>query len=256
MLFIADAPITDAGLAHLEGLTNLRTLWLTCTEVTEAGVARLNKRLPKLTVNWGDLTDCHTLFVYRVVPDTKHYQSLVTNDRAFNTTFDGSYRSDGWQPPACSAGKRPLEEGDFWGCFRQGGAFAMTPEARDKVRRFFMEEVGEEGEDELLPLNDGKRRLLLWNVTCVVDCLDRKDSRPNKSGGYDPYVFDPELVECAGGFGSVRSLFKIPETRDSEVLVVEYASPVDEFKATVERYGLKGLRFEKLWRLEPGRKKR
>ncbi len=38
--------ITDAGLAHLEPLTNLRALYLDRTRVTPAGVERLRKRWP------------------------------------------------------------------------------------------------------------------------------------------------------------------------------------------------------------------
>jgi Leucine-rich repeat (LRR) protein len=40
-------PITDAGLAHLKGLTNLKTLYLTGTQVTDAGLPHL-KALTKL----------------------------------------------------------------------------------------------------------------------------------------------------------------------------------------------------------------
>ena len=38
--------ITDAGLVHLKGLTNLHTLWLDDTLVSPAGVAELQKALP------------------------------------------------------------------------------------------------------------------------------------------------------------------------------------------------------------------
>ena len=40
------AKITDAGLVHLKGLTNLPTLWLDDTLVSPAGVAELQKALP------------------------------------------------------------------------------------------------------------------------------------------------------------------------------------------------------------------
>jgi len=42
--------IGDSGLAHLKGLTNLRTLNLTGTTVTAAGVKDLEKALPKLQI--------------------------------------------------------------------------------------------------------------------------------------------------------------------------------------------------------------
>ena len=42
--------ITDAGLVHLKGLTNLLTLILTDTQVTYAGVADLKKALPNCNI--------------------------------------------------------------------------------------------------------------------------------------------------------------------------------------------------------------
>ncbi len=38
--------LTDAGLVYLKGLTKLSTLWLSQTQVTDAGVAELQKALP------------------------------------------------------------------------------------------------------------------------------------------------------------------------------------------------------------------
>ena len=38
--------VTDAGLVHLAGLTALERLWLADTQVTDAGVAELQKALP------------------------------------------------------------------------------------------------------------------------------------------------------------------------------------------------------------------
>ncbi len=47
-IYLSDAPVTDAGLEHLRGLTKLRALVLWNTAVTEAGVQRLKQALPKL----------------------------------------------------------------------------------------------------------------------------------------------------------------------------------------------------------------
>ncbi|HEX4130988.1 MAG TPA: protein kinase [Pirellulales bacterium] len=46
--------ITDAGLRHLEPLTALTTLTLTGTQVSAAGVAKLQKALPKCKIEWGE----------------------------------------------------------------------------------------------------------------------------------------------------------------------------------------------------------
>jgi len=44
------------------------------------------------------------------------------------------------------------------------------------------------------------------------------------------------------------TIFKIPQTRQSEVLVVEgLKAPEEEFRYTVEKSGLKGLLFTELW---------
>jgi len=50
-LILQRAPITDAGLEELEDLDRLESLYLEGTEVTEAGVARLQQKLPKLHIH-------------------------------------------------------------------------------------------------------------------------------------------------------------------------------------------------------------
>ena len=44
--------IRDAGLVHLYGLTNLRSLQLKETAVTEAGIKRLQAKLPECQITW------------------------------------------------------------------------------------------------------------------------------------------------------------------------------------------------------------
>ena len=46
-----DTQITDAGLVHLKGLTNLQSLYLYETQVTDAGVAELKQALPNCKIN-------------------------------------------------------------------------------------------------------------------------------------------------------------------------------------------------------------
>lgn len=43
--------ITDEGLQHLHGLTELSDLWFMNTDVTEAGVATLRQSLPNCKVH-------------------------------------------------------------------------------------------------------------------------------------------------------------------------------------------------------------
>jgi len=42
--------ITDSGLVHLKGLTNLQQLYLEDTQITDAGVADLQKALPNCKI--------------------------------------------------------------------------------------------------------------------------------------------------------------------------------------------------------------
>jgi hypothetical protein len=45
-----ETTVNDAGLEHLKGLTNLRTLNLTETKVTDHGVNKLRQALPKCDI--------------------------------------------------------------------------------------------------------------------------------------------------------------------------------------------------------------
>jgi len=49
-LNLGDRRITDAGLVHLEGLNNLQILMLSDTKITDTGVAKLKRYLPNCTI--------------------------------------------------------------------------------------------------------------------------------------------------------------------------------------------------------------
>ena len=49
-LWLSATKVTDAGLVHLTGLTNLQTLYLSSTDVTDAGVKKLQAALPKCKI--------------------------------------------------------------------------------------------------------------------------------------------------------------------------------------------------------------
>jgi len=49
-VYLVTNHVTDAGLAHLQGLTSLRELRLRGTQVTNAGVAKLRQALPNCKI--------------------------------------------------------------------------------------------------------------------------------------------------------------------------------------------------------------
>jgi internalin A len=50
-LDLSSTQVTDAGLVHLHGLTRLQDLNLGRTQVTDAGVAELKKALPNVSIS-------------------------------------------------------------------------------------------------------------------------------------------------------------------------------------------------------------
>ncbi len=49
-LYLTGTQITDTGLVHLKGLTGLKTLHLRRAQITDAGFAELQKALPNCQV--------------------------------------------------------------------------------------------------------------------------------------------------------------------------------------------------------------
>jgi hypothetical protein len=179
------------------------------------------------------------LSVYRVVPDLDNCQYIMADDveTVMRFRFDGTPIGENkWGPPAAYRANPKKPKPDFWGCFANLAAYAVTQEAAPKVVTFLDQSC------ETLPLECDGVRLLVCNVTCVVNALDEKQSR-HKEGlphWIEEYVFHPNRFEY--------SLFKIPETAMSEILCVEgLVAREDEFKGTVEKHGLKGLKFKKIW---------
>jgi hypothetical protein len=56
MAFIGGDGITDAGLAHLMGLSKLQNLNLSGTKVTVEGVRKLQQAIPRCQIDWDDPT--------------------------------------------------------------------------------------------------------------------------------------------------------------------------------------------------------
>src|SRR5262249_42527274 len=95
---------------------------------------------------------------------------------------------------------------------------------------------------EPLPVECETEQFLICNVTCVVNALDKSRTIYDGPLPYhiEQYAFHPHRFEY--------SVFKILETAMTEVLCVEgLVDPNDEFKGTVERERLTGLRFMEIW---------
>lgn len=51
-LDLGHTQVTDAGLAHLQGLRGLRKLDLVYAKITDAGLAQLRQALPACVIGW------------------------------------------------------------------------------------------------------------------------------------------------------------------------------------------------------------
>ena len=178
------------------------------------------------------------LSVYRVILDFDNYQYIMADEVEALTKyrFDGTSVRNDWEPPSIYRANPKKPTPDIWGCMPFGAVFAVTLKAATELVTFIDQSC------EGLPMECDGDRLLVCNVTCVVNALNKKQSRHKRGLPHwiDEYVFHPHRFEY--------SLFKIPETAMSEVLCVEgLAAPEDEFKGVVEKNGLKGLEFKKIW---------
>lgn len=177
--------------------------------------------------------------VYKIVPD-EDCQYLEPADfdayrKASKTTWRfGGHRVAGkWDPLEVYSREPTLILPDIWGLLQ---TFAFEDRAAAKVRKFLDQSCQE------FKLPFGGRNLVVANVVYVLDCLDVEKSK-----------FDEDIPEIVDQFAFHVDridypLFKIPQTMHHDILTIEgISSPDDEFKATIEKHGLKGLKFVELW---------
>lgn len=179
--------------------------------------------------------------VYRIRRDPR-YQGFVPVPSAAAThlVFDGTAREDEiWTPPAVTVDDPALRAGDFW--HLHPGALVSTPDAYESIAEFF------EMAGERLPLPYRGHDYVLLNVTECINCLDQKATEWASERSHGAQVSITHYAFHRNRF-SQSSLFKIPETAESEILTLErYQDPEDEFKSAVEEAGLTGLLFEEIW---------
>lgn len=182
--------------------------------------------------------------IYRVRADVERYQHFALEDPATLAgnllVFDGTPKLEEWKPPAVRLAGPTLKRGCFLGIKGVEGTL-VADSAGYMAAGEFLEMAG-----ELLPLPCGGETFHVLNITECINALDQKLTEWNIEGGVKRSI---RRYAFHGRRMSASSLFKIPETAETDVLTFERLRiPEDEFKSAVETLGLKGLTFEELWR--------
>jgi hypothetical protein len=174
--------------------------------------------------------------VYRIENDVNHFQYFLPqkSEDVFTLLMDCTSKATNWISPPVYIYKPRHKAGDFYNF--DWNSVITSPRATAALHSHLIEA------GELLPLFYQDDQFAVLNVLQCVDCLDHSLSE-RQPGHYTKYVFRSNQL------AQVQStIFKIPQTRQSEVLVVEgLKAPEEEFRYTVEKSGLKGLLFTELW---------
>jgi hypothetical protein len=182
--------------------------------------------------------------VYRVRPDVKNFQTLFPEDESllsdFSLILDCTPRLAEWKAFGLYCFNPMQKKGDF--SYMLPGSFIVREGVMEGISTF-TEMAGEQ-----LPMSLQGETQYLINVTECVNSLDQDKTifttDPDSGirlGSIEKYSFYPNRF-------SESSLFKIPETRRTDVLTLERSmDPEEEFKAYVEENKLSGLVFELLW---------
>jgi len=177
--------------------------------------------------------------VYKIWADDDYQALDSVNYEAYSAARKKTWKFDGYpidgkfEKVEMYVRQPTLKKPDIW---ELANTLAFEDGAAAKVQ-LCLDQAGQQ-----FKLAFAGRKLVVLNVTYVIDCLDKMLSvyDPDLPHMIDKYVFHEDRLDY--------SLFKIPETQHAAILTVEgLASPDDEFKPLVEKHGLKGLRFEELW---------
>jgi hypothetical protein len=175
--------------------------------------------------------------VYQLEGDPDNYEGLIMTDGdlfEFARRFNGKPMERPWTDVTIGIDPdtRSFPEGDFPSLI--GGVPVFSPKAVGALRDMLV------GNGEILPVTIVGRQYFLYNVTCVVDALDEKNSEiirfTNSSRvlNIDEYAFFPKKL-------SGKAIFKIPQLVDGWIFVT------DLFVKRVQSAGLKGFWFPVVW---------
>jgi len=179
--------------------------------------------------------------IFRIKNNVNRFQYFLTEKEEDAKTLrtDGSSKIHTWTPPPVFIYKPQLEKGNF---FNFNSDILISDQKATEVLHSLFVEAG-----ELLFLSYKGNDYSLLNVTECIDCLDQENTK---------WKYDVDnsirLMIDKYSFHTNRfpesSIFKIPETAKSELLVVNgLRDPKDEFINKVVESGLTGLSFEKIW---------
>lgn len=181
------------------------------------------------------------LTIYRVEKDYEYQYFLPENPGDTEKLITECLpKKDSWSPVPVYNRMPLLKAGDFY--HYDSGCLIANANALKVLGGFF----GEAG--EVLPLHCEGETFWLINVLNCVNCLNRDQTEwDSRFSGLliKKHMFYPSRLPFPG-------LFKIPESRATEVLVYVNSTyqQGDDFKYRTERYDLKGIRFEKIWESE------
>jgi hypothetical protein len=180
--------------------------------------------------------------VYRIRNDVDRYQYFLTEkeeEQGILYGMDCTPKEDAWSPPSVYVLYPRHEAGDFYQF--HSNVLIVSPRARMLLH----EHLARAG--ELLPLHYRGHSYTVLNVTECINVLDQEKTEWVYAEGHrlhiKKYHFHP-------GRFTETTLFKIPETSDSEILAVTGMSASGGFREAVERANLKGLIYEELWSTE------
>lgn len=181
--------------------------------------------------------------IYRLSVDVNTYQTILTDDESVWDTdllnFDCQKKANIWQAPELFIFNPKKKSGDF--SYITPGSLIINQNTVELLA-FAFEMAG-----ELLEINVENDELYMLNVLECVNALDTKKTTWNyceDTGAklnINQYSFHPNRI-------SESSIFKIPETSNSEILCYSgVKDPDDEFYSLYKKHNLTGLVFTELW---------
>lgn len=185
--------------------------------------------------------------IYRIKLIADQCQWVMPSDPEFvargGVFFDGTPKSADWSPPEFYIHNPVAPKSNFY--ILNPSALCFDKEiSKHPLLVAFFEMAG-----EILPIRlESGGQLYVFNITGCINALDQHETvwrlNPNTAAkvAITKYAFRPERR-------SESSLFKLPETRRSEILLMNNCSVAlnGDFISAYQESGLVGLDFEQVW---------